>query len=206
LSQESSPRRRLPRAERRRSIEDAAAELIAANGYHATRLTDIAAAAGVTKQLVHRHFASKKVLQMALLARHRDDLLGQLAHGMRSEGPLAVRLRRTTDSWFAYVEEHPYASTMLFRDTSGDPELQAFHADLQASARRAIAALLQAEPELDLPEIELDLTAEFIRAGIVGLALWWSGRPEIEREAMVDVALRLVASGLGLTDDTLSAY
>src|SRR2546423_11466270 len=146
------PRRRLPRDERRRSIEDAASELMALNGYAATRLKDIAAAAGVTKQLLYRHFPSKKALQMALLARHRDELLAQLAQGMRSDGPLLERVRRTAEAWFAYVEDHPYASAMLFRDTSGDPELQAFYAELQSSARAANAALLRAEPDLGVPE------------------------------------------------------
>jgi AcrR family transcriptional regulator len=200
LSQESSPRRRLPRAERRRLIEDAAAELIAANGYAATRLKDIAAAAGVTKQLLYRHFPSKKALQMALLARHRDELLAQLVQGMRSEGALLERLRRTTDAWFAYVEDHPYASAMLFRDTSGDPELQAFYAQLQGSARAAIAALLRGETGLAIADGDVDPVAEFIRAGIVGLALWWAAHPEIERVAVVDIAERMVAGGLGLRD------
>src|SRR3954463_7621948 len=104
---ESAPRSRLPRTERRRLIEDAASELMAANGYGATRLKDIAAAAGITKQLLYRHFPSKRALQMALLARHRDELLSRLGH-MRSDGPFLERLRQTSDDWFAYVEEHPY--------------------------------------------------------------------------------------------------
>jgi AcrR family transcriptional regulator len=200
------PQRRLPRDARRRTIEDAASELMAVNGYAATRLKDIAAAAGVTKQLLYRHFPSKKALQMALLARHRDELLTQLAQGMRSDGSLLERVRRTAEAWFAYVEGHPYASAMLFRDTSGDPELQAFYAELQSSARAANAALLRAEPNLGLPESQLEPLAEFIRAGIVGLALWWADHPEIERAAIVDVAVRMVAGGLGLVDRrTISA-
>jgi AcrR family transcriptional regulator len=195
---ETTARRRLPRAERRRRIEDAASELIAANGYGATRLKDIAEAAGVTKQLLYRHFPSKKALHMALLVRHRDDLLAGLTAGMRGDAPPEERLRRAIDGWFAYVEAHPYASAMLFRDTTGDPELQTFYAELQASARAANAALLRAEPDLDLPESEIELFAEFIRAGTVGLAMWWPNHPEVPRAAVVDVAVRMIEGGLGL--------
>ena len=52
-------------------------DLFGAGGYAGTRLDDIAAAAGVTKPIVYRHFASKKGLYLALLARNdREDLPG----------------------------------------------------------------------------------------------------------------------------------
>jgi AcrR family transcriptional regulator len=49
-------RRRLQKPERRRLIEEAASRLFAEHGYAETRLDDIAAAAGVTKQLLYQHF------------------------------------------------------------------------------------------------------------------------------------------------------
>ncbi|MFL5868609.1 MAG: TetR/AcrR family transcriptional regulator [Thermoleophilaceae bacterium] len=191
-------RQRLPKVERRRVIEDAASELFAARGYSATKLEDIAAAAGVTKQLLYQHFSSKKELHMALLAKHRDGLLGRLAAGMATAGPLAERIPRVTDDWFAYVEENPFASAMLFRDTTGDPEVQKFYRELQASARGANVALLRAEPELHVPDDRIELKAEFIRAAIVGLALWWTDHPDVPRSMVVDVAVDTLMNGLGL--------
>ena len=61
---------RLPAADRRESILVAAAERFAARGYDATTLDEIAAAAGVTKPILYRHFGSKQDLYLALLARH----------------------------------------------------------------------------------------------------------------------------------------
>jgi AcrR family transcriptional regulator len=46
-------RRRLKKPERRALIEDAASALFAERGYAETKLDDIAAAAGVTKQLLY---------------------------------------------------------------------------------------------------------------------------------------------------------
>ncbi len=75
-------------------IEDAASKLFAEQGYAATKLTDVAAAAGVTKQLLYQHFASKRELHLALLARHRDELLAGTAAGMAGPGSLPERDRR----------------------------------------------------------------------------------------------------------------
>ena len=70
------PGQRLPVAERRALIIEAAGQLFGERGYEATRLDQIAAAAGVTKPIVYRHFDSKRDLYLALLDRHRDDLAG----------------------------------------------------------------------------------------------------------------------------------
>jgi AcrR family transcriptional regulator len=191
-------RRRLPRARRREIIEEAASALFAERGYAGTRLEDIAAAAGVTKQLLYRHFPSKKALHMALLAKHRDELLTGLAQDMATHGPLAERLPWVLDRWFAYVEQHPYALAMLFRDTTGDPEVQAFYRELQASARRANVALLRAEPELELPEEQIEPIAEFARSATTGLALWWADHRDVPRATVVDAAAGMLVRGLGL--------
>ena len=195
----SATRRRLPKPERRRLIEDTASALFAEHGYAETRLEDIAAGAGVTKQLLYQHFPSKKALHMALLERHRDSLLAGLAEEMAAPEPLAQRLPRVLDRWFRYVEEQPYASAMLFKDTTGDAELLAFHRELHAGARAANVALLRAEPELQIDDARLEPLAELIRAAVTGLALWWAEHPEVPRATLVDLSADLLARGLGLT-------
>ena len=191
-------RRRLTRSERRRVIEDAASALFAKRGYAGVKLDEIAAAAGVTKQLLYEHFPSKKALHLALLVKHRDGVLGRLAEGMSRSGPLLERIRRTTDDWFAYVEENPYASAMLFRDTTCDPEIQAFHEQLRASARAANVALIRADPEVDVPEDRIEPLAEYIRSATTGLAMWWADHPDVPRATVVDVVVGMLTEGLRL--------
>lgn len=194
----TEPRRRLKKAQRRKVIEEAASALFAEHGYSGTRLEDIAAVAGVTKQLLYQHFPSKKALHMALLAKHRDELLAGLAQDMATPGPLAKRLPHVLDRWFAYVEDHPYALAMLFRDTTGDPEVQALYRELQASARAANMALIRAEPELDIPEDQIEPLAEFARAASTGLAMWWAEHRDVPRATVVAVAAEMLVGGLGL--------
>lgn len=182
-------RRRLPRAERRLVIEDAAAELFADQGYAGTRLEDIAAAAGVTKQLLYQHFRSKDELYLSLLARYRDEILGRLAAGMSRPAPLEERIASTTETWFAYIEENPHAATLLFGDETGSPKVQAFLRENHATARSLQMTLLQADPRVDLPADELEPLAEFYRSAAAGLALWWIDHPDVPRVTVVRVVV-----------------
>jgi AcrR family transcriptional regulator len=194
--------KRLPRTERRELIVRAASKLFATRGYASTSIDDVAADAGVTKPIIYRHFGSKKELHLALLALHRDELLGTLADAMRAPGTLAERVPRAVDAWFAYVEANPYAGAMLFRDTTGDPEVRRFYEGMQAAARSAVAALITAEPSFAVPEPVVDPLAELTRSALSGLAIWWSEHPELPRSAIVGVAFTGIWLGLERAGDS----
>jgi AcrR family transcriptional regulator len=180
---------RLPPDERRALIEDAAARLFAEHGYAATRLDEVAAAGHVTKPVLYRHFDSKKNLYLALLAKHRA-LLPRFVEPTATGEPFLERLPSLLDAWFAYVQEQPYAWHMIFRDTTGDPEIQAFRRETQATARALLGALLQAQPELSIPEQELEPMAELLRSAMVGLTLWWLDHSEVPRPVIVGLVTR----------------
>lgn len=183
--------RRLPASERRAVIADAAAGLFAEHGYVATRMEDIAVAAGVTKPVLYRHFPSKKALHMALLERERDALAAApLDVYLGSDAPFSERLPPMIEAWFAYVEEHAYAARLLFRDTTGDPEVEALHRDLQARQRAADVAIMR-ESLPGLPPEQLEPLGEVVRCTLTGLALWWLDHPEVERATLVATAMRV---------------
>jgi AcrR family transcriptional regulator len=186
---EGTRRRRLPKAQRRLVIEEVAAELFAEHGYAGTRLEDIAAAAGVTKQLLYRHFRSKEKLYLALLARYRDEILGRLGAGMSRPAPLAERIAATTDIWFAYIEDNPHAATLLFGPGTGAPEVEAFLRQNHATARALQIALIRAEPAVEIPADQLEPLAEFYRSAAAGLALWWIEHPAVPRATVVQVVV-----------------
>jgi AcrR family transcriptional regulator len=184
-------RKRLAPDERRTLIEDAAARLFAEHGYAATRLDEIAATANVTKPVLYRHFDSKKALYLALLAKHVQQL-PRFVDPAVANAPLAARLSAILDGWFAYVEERPYAWKMIFRDTTGDEEIQAVRRQVQERARAVLVELLRAQPELVIPEQELEPTAELLRTAMAGLALWWIDHPATPRAVLVDLVTRAV--------------
>src|SRR3954451_18943003 len=137
----TTTRRRLAPEARRELIEGAAARLFASRGYAGTTLDQVAGEAGVTKPIVYRHFASKKDLYLALLARHRDDMPSFLEQTPSDVG-WDERMRAVLERWCAYVEERPHGWKMLFRDTTGDPEIRASRLEVQAAARSIIASII----------------------------------------------------------------
>jgi AcrR family transcriptional regulator len=191
-----SKTKKLPWSERRQLIIGAASRLFATRGYANTSIDDVAAQAGVTKPIVYRHFGPKKKLHLALLAFHRDELLGTLAEAMQAPGTLAERVPRAAEAWFAYIEAHPYAGTMLFRDTTGDPEVRLFYEEMQATARSVVAGLIKAERNFAVPESMVEPLAELTRAALAGLAIWWSEHPALARSAIVEVAVNGIWLGL----------
>lgn len=186
---------RLPAAERRELLLAAAAERFALHGYHATDVTSIAVAAGVTKVIAYRAFGSKQALYQAVLDRHRDELLATLVASQQGEhADTAHRIRAGLQAWFAYVENHPFAWRLLFRDTTGLAELEAHHRQMRAQAREVIAHLLV--EHFSVPAAQAAATAEFLRSAVVGLALWWLENQQVPRADIVETANRLLTGAL----------
>src|SRR5690349_21460422 len=184
-------KKRLAPEERRKLIVEAAGRLFGEHGYEGARLDAVAAAAGVTKPVLYRHFADKTALYLALLERHRTDL-GSFAGAIPPDGPLEARLRAVLEVWLDYVQAHSYAWRMLFRDTGGGPEVRAFRVEVHAEARAVLVAMVRflAPPDA-IPDRELEPLAELLSMGMASLVLWWTETPGVERSAVLDAMTRV---------------
>jgi AcrR family transcriptional regulator len=192
MAKASTPR--LPLAERRASILEAGGRLFGERGYEGTRLEDVAAAAGVTKPIVYRHFGSKAGLYLALLERHRDDL-ETFAPRIPASGPPQERLRAVLDVWLDYVEQHAYAWRMLFRDRGGGPRISEFRLAVHARARGVLVEIIRGFGGREIPPVQQEPLAELMSMGMGSLVLWWLENPEVPRDAILD-ALTHVWVGL----------
>ena len=186
----ASVRRRLAPEQRRKLIVDAAGRQFGARGYDGTRLDAVAAAAGVTKPVLYRHFDDKTALYLAVLERHREDL-GSFSGAVPPEGPLEARLRAVLEIWLDYVEAHEYAWRMLFRDSGGGEEVRAFRVEVHARARAVLVEVIRGLAPAPIPERELEPLAELLRMGMASLVLWWIETPGVEREAILDAMARV---------------
>jgi AcrR family transcriptional regulator len=194
-------RKRMSAAERRATIAAAATELFAERGYQGASIEEIARRSGVTPPVVYDHFASKRELYRSLLEAHYADLRQVWRQNFLGDEPPRQRVERSFDAWFRYIEEHPFAGRMLFRDTTGDPEIAAMQAEVAASSRAAVMLLAEDEPWIDeladSPHaVLLEMFWEVLRGVLQGLALWWSERPEVPREQVVAVAINTLWIGL----------
>jgi AcrR family transcriptional regulator len=189
-TQTQRSRKRLPVAERRALIVEAAGRLFGERGYDDARLDDIAEAAGVTKPIVYRHFDGKRALYLSLLERHRQDL-DSFADAIPAEGDLEQRLRAVLEVWIDYVETHSYAWKMLFRDTGGGDEVMAFRRDVHARARAVLAQIIRSLANGSIPRREIEPLAELMSMGMASLVLWWIENPGTSRRAVVDTIARV---------------
>lgn len=180
-------------------IERAATELFAQRGYHGASMEEIARRSGVTPPVVYDHFTSKLDLHRRLLERTRDELVAMWREQLAGDEPAAERIPRALDAWARYVEGNPYAARMFFQETTGDPHARAIHAEVQSQARTTLAAILGREPGAQNiagpDEQALEMAAEVMRAGLTGLAIWWSEHPEVPRERIVETAVNAIWIG-----------
>lgn len=185
---------------RREVIELAAAELFAERGYEGASIDEIARRSGVTPPVLYDHFASKRDLYRRLLERHFAELRGVWREHFVGEGPAEERIARSFDAWFAYVEAHPFAGRMLFRDTTGDPELKTIQEDVAARSRAALTPLFASEPGAtglsgSIADDGLEMAWVVMRGVLQGLAIWWYDHPDVPRERVVATAVNALWFG-----------
>jgi len=195
------PRTRMSAATRRASIEAAATDVFAERGYRGASIDEIARRSGVTPPVLYDHFASKRDLYRQLLERHFADLRRIWRENLPGEAPARERVARSVDAWFAYIEANPFAGRMLFRDTSGDPEVAALHEQVAAGSRAAVMGLFAAEPGATRlggasNGAGLEMSWVVLRGVLQGLAIWWVDHPEVPREQVVATAMNGLWLGL----------
>ena len=195
-------RKRLSAEQRRSAILDAALEVFSASGYHASSIDEIAHAAGVSKALIYEHFPSKRELHVSLLERHVQEIFERLVRSASTPEPGEVRLRAGVDAFLGYVEDHPDAFQLLFRDAL-EADVAEVLSRLQAQATAAIADLMSAEPlkgradeTREQREQAIEMQAQLLSGAVQSLALWWEAHPEIKREQLVDQVMGFCWVGL----------
>ena len=195
-------RRRLSSDERRELIEEAARAVFAEYGYHAASIGEIAARSGITKATLYDHFPSKEALHLELLREQRDELLRIVTPTLEGGGSAEERVRRALDGFYAYVHDNPYAWRMLFRETTGDPEIADAHRQIQAEAHAAVVGTLLKDPEVcralgPLSQGEKGLLAATIGGATHGAARWWWDNKSTPRSKVVRMVMRVLWDGLG---------
>jgi AcrR family transcriptional regulator len=119
------PRRRLPPAERRTQIIDAARALFAAGGLEQVSMRNIARRVGITQAAIYQHFEDKEAILFAIAEGFFNQLIEASQKTAAAEFDPVERLRR---SMRAYVESglaHPEEYRLVFMTHA--PGLQKKH-------------------------------------------------------------------------------
>ncbi len=131
LASKRSPTRRL-------TVLRAAAESFAHGGYAATSMDEIAAAAGITKLIVYRHFQTKESLYRAVLEqvfqRQVELFVANIGQGLEAEG--------STRALLEVGREWPDGFRLLWRHAAREPQFGEYALSLRDAAVNAARSVV----------------------------------------------------------------
>lgn len=119
----SNPRRLLPAPERRAALIKAAKDAFAERGFAATSMDDVAAAAGVSRLIVYRHFDSKEELYDIVVAETAELLVRALRKSEDEPGGQAAFA-----ALLRVARQDPNGFKVLWQHATREPQFAA-HAD-----------------------------------------------------------------------------
>jgi AcrR family transcriptional regulator len=115
---------RLPRAERRAQLIDAAAAVFLRGGFDGTSMEDVAREAGVTRLIVYRIFESKDDLYRAVLDSVLDDLAAAFSDrdaALFAGDPVTTSRTSIPGLVLSSARRHPDAFRLLWRHAKHEP-------------------------------------------------------------------------------------
>jgi AcrR family transcriptional regulator len=184
---------RLSREDRREQILDAAGEEFGAKGFDATRMDDVAHAAGIAKGLLYKHFASKDALFEALIDRQGEVYVAELRRLLGATDVAGDPLGATRQGlalWLRQFSSDP-ATFQL-----SDPGSHGAYDRLRDRMRAVIAEAIRAvEPTIDPSEEWLAAAAVQGAAEAVALA-WRTRQAEVTEQQANDVLAVFCWGGL----------
>jgi AcrR family transcriptional regulator len=134
-------RKLLSRSQRQATILQGAATAFATKGFAGTAMEEVAAASGITKEIVYRHFASKQELYRAVLDGTVQSLQAEFARASQEyQSGAGIR------ALLAVGRAQPDALRLLLRHAAREPEFADYAHDVRS---RVISWVLQRRGHAD---------------------------------------------------------
>jgi AcrR family transcriptional regulator len=137
---------RLPAAERRVQLLEAALGVFAAEGFQTATMEAVAGEAGVTKPVLYQHFPSKRELFLELLREVGARLAATVGEATAAAGSAEGQVTDGFAAYFRFVAAHPDEFRLLFGEgVRMDPEFAQAVAEVEGELARFIAELIAVE-------------------------------------------------------------
>jgi AcrR family transcriptional regulator len=172
----------------RDTVITAVDDLVRARGWSATTMSDVAAAAGVSRQTLYNEFGSRPALVEAYIAREIDVLVGQVTDAVRANADDAHRALRLAFALFLKLaSDEPVVQIIVNNAEEG--ELHRLLTGLgQALAGERVATLI---PEI-WPQVGVD-DARLLAETLVRLAISHALLPNQDPAAVAEGVGRMLA-------------
>lgn len=188
-----SGRRRLSKDARRAELLLAGEQVFSVRSFDDVSIEDIAAAAGISKNLLYHYFSGKRELYLAVIADAAERMLDATEPDLSLE-PIA-RLHASLDAHLSYAAEHAAGYSSLMRGAAGDEEVQAI---VNHAHDRVVQRTLVSLPFPDGPPPEVVLALHGWVGMVDGLTLAWLDAGELPqarvRELLAELFLGVITA------------
>ena len=160
--------------EKSRRILRAAITVFARNGYHASKVGDVAAEAGVAYGLVYHYFGSKEQLLETIFRRTWARMLEQVEEVERSDATLREQIRAIARIVLGAWEVDPDLIRVLVREVARGPQLQHEVDEIQLAFAALERELPRGKERGELrPELEPRLAAWILYGALEEILTGW---------------------------------
>ena len=190
----------------REEIDEAAIELFARLGYHATSMRAIASAAGIQPAAIYHWYPSKEALLVFLQDDFMDRLTEKLEAAMAREERPALKLAAAVREHVVFHGLHPREAFVT------DSEIRALHQE----ARRRLIGRRDAYQDIFISATEAGVRDGSFRVAnprvamystlfaCTGVALWFDPHGSLDLEHVADLQVELVLASLGADADLIA--
>jgi len=110
--------KRLSAKERKKVVLRSAIAAFGKSNYRATRMSDIAAEAGVSEAMLYKHFSSKKIMFLSILENVSRRTATTIEKGLEEEPDALRLLRQLLITYYNQIREHPALLKLHFQAVS----------------------------------------------------------------------------------------
>lgn len=181
----------------RDTIVDAVDGLVRSRGWSATTMSDVAAAAGVSRQTVYNEFGSRQALVEAYVLREIETLIAQVADGIRAGADDAHAAMRGAFLRFLELASDEPLVQAIVADTGG-AELPGLLTALGRSVatERISRLIVEVWPQVAVADAEL--LAESMARLAISHALLPTAEPRVIAEDVTRMVAPFIDRMLGL--------
>ena len=188
----------------------AALLLFTTKGFAATRIEEVAQAAGVTKGTVYLYFQSKEALFKAVIRETVLPNLQRIEEAVRQEKAAVQQLRAALRQWMKGMNASRGCITKLMIAEAGNfPELaQFFQEEVSGEMRRILMEIIETGiAQGEFRNCDPPTVIRVISAPMLLTDIWRRTLPEMnaslpDAEALIDSLLEIVLHGIAKRNET----
>ncbi|MFD9039779.1 TetR/AcrR family transcriptional regulator [Streptomyces bottropensis] len=187
---------------RRAELLSIGRKLFADTSYDTLSMDDIARQAHVAKGLIYYYFKSKRGYYLAIVEDSVADLITFAASGL--ELPPVDRVHRTIEGYLRYAEENQAAyRTIVSGGVGFDAQVHAIRDGVREAMVATIAEGAYGRSDIE-PVVRMGLFGWV--CAVEGATLDWIARPELPRDTMRDLLVRMLGGSLRAIEELAPAY